>query len=151
MISRTLLFLSILIAAHSSHLQADSTSEIKQALERFNQAFMDADTQTLNTLLTSNYVHTNSGSKPFGKTAWLNWLKTRKQALQDKLFHYKNYSTEELSIQVYGDSAVVTGRNIAEGMNKGQPFQHDIRFTHLWIREPSGWKRAAFHDTSTKK
>ncbi|TQV81062.1 nuclear transport factor 2 family protein [Aliikangiella coralliicola] len=123
---------------------------LRSAIEKFSSAFVKADLKILDKMLTDNYVHTNSGSKPFGKQAWLGWLKTRKQELDNGLLKYDFYKTEELKVYFHGDSAVVTGRNIASGVKGKEPFNIDIRFTHFWVKIEDSWKRAAFHDAKTR-
>lgn len=128
----------------------DEQARLRQSLETFNLAFVKADTITLDKLLHPDYQHTNSGSKAFGKKAWLKWVKSRQPATQSGELTYQQYVTEDLNIQMFGDSAVVTGRNIASGVNNGEPFTVDIRFTHLWVKNSGHWQRAAFHDSKAK-
>ncbi|WP_444995717.1 nuclear transport factor 2 family protein [Aliikangiella sp. IMCC44359] len=134
-------------------LRAQSDNEeqkLRQTIELFGQAFVNADVKTLDALLTEKYRHTNSGSKAFGKTQWLKWIAGRQQATTSGELKYTSYQTEDLQIVLYGGSAVVTGRNIAKGIDKNKAFMVDIRFTHLWVKENEQWKRAAFQDAKTK-
>lgn len=141
-----LLLLQIPAYAKSSNPQA----ELAQAIEKFNQAFMQADIKVLDTLLTEEYLHTNSGSKAFNKASWLNWIKGRQASVKAGTLKYDSYRTEDLEMVFYQDAAVVTGRNIAQGKDADKPFSVDIRFTHLWVKQDGHWKRASFHDAPTK-
>jgi len=123
----------------------DETS-LRQSIALFNQAFISADAETLSQLLHQDYTHTNSGNKAFGKSAWLKWVKSRRLATANGELVYSEYKTEDLVLHIHANSAVVTGRNIARGMNKNKPFIVDIRFTHLWVKADGKWQRAAFHD-----
>lgn len=125
-------------------------TELHQAIKNFNQAFMQADVATLDNLLTEQYLHTNSGNKAFNKASWLKWVGSRQDAVKSGQLKYDSYLTEDLSIIIYQNSAVVTGRNIAKGISAYKPFNVDIRFTHLWVKQQGKWKRASFHDAPVK-
>ena len=63
----------------------------------------------------------------------------------------ESYENADVKIRVYGEVAIVTGRNVAKGKREGKPFITEVRFTHLWVRERGQWKRAAFHDSVLTK
>ena len=44
---------------------------------------------------------------------------------------------EDLAARVHGESAIVTGRNVARGKREGKPFITRLRFTRLWIKDGS--------------
>lgn len=143
---------TILVITAFSNLSAyaGSIELLNKSIQEFNLAFQNADVVTLKDKLTEDYRHTNSGSKAFGKSAWLKWVGSRKARVDDGSLIYRKYDTKELDIQLYENTAVVTGRNIAEGVDNGQEFTVDIRFTHVWVYESGIWKRAAFHDAKAK-
>jgi ketosteroid isomerase-like protein len=45
-----------------------------------------------------------------------------------------------MSVQVYGNSAVVVGIFRIKGMEKGKPYVHRERFIDTWIKRDSGWQ-----------
>ncbi|MEO1263760.1 MAG: nuclear transport factor 2 family protein [Bacteroidota bacterium] len=121
--------------------------EVLQALEKFSQAYREADTKTLADLLTEKYVHSNSGGAIIRKKSWLNWVASRKKLIDHKNLIYTDYFNEDVVVEIYGDAAVVHGINISEGTERGNPFYKKIAFTHTWIKENDQWKRASFHDS----
>ncbi len=124
--------------------------ELRTSVQEFGNAFVKGDVAKLDAMLTERYVHSNSGSKVLGKKEWLNWVKKRSEKIKSGQIKYDTYTTEELLIEIYGNTAVVKGRNRGSGLKDGKPFTLDIRFTHLWVKEAGKWKRAAFHDSPSK-
>lgn len=144
----TYIFSILLLGNSASVFSTEITIESSLAL--FDKAFRHADTVQLEKMLANNYQHTNSGNKPIGKTQWLKWVSGRSRDIKNNTLKYSNYSTIDLVIQNYENFAVVTGRNIADGIDHGKEFKIDIRFTHVWIKELKSWKRLSFHDAPTK-
>jgi ketosteroid isomerase-like protein len=125
----------------------DSRREIENAVGRFSKAFVEADVSILNTLLSEDYIHTNSTGSALNKQQWLEYIKTRRADLEAGRLEIESYENKDLRIRVYGESAIVTGANVAKGKREGKPFVTQLRFTHLWIKQSGQWKRAAFHDS----
>lgn len=142
--------LLLLLQIPADAKETSQETELAQTIEKFNQAFMQADVKVLDTLLTEQYLHTNSGSKAFNKASWLKWIKGRQASVKAGKLKYDSYQTEDLEMVLYQDAAVVTGRNIAKGKDADKAFSVDIRFTHLWVKQDGQWKRASFHDAPAK-
>lgn len=128
----------------------NTVSEVKQAIEKFNAAFLKADVDQLASMLTNQYIHSNSGSAIITKKTWLNYIKKRRKQLDSRQLRVNSYDTSELVIKTYANSAVANGLVVVKGIRNKKPFQSKIRFTHLWIKENGVWKRAAFHDSKLK-
>jgi ketosteroid isomerase-like protein len=125
----------------------DPRQQIQEAVGRFSKAFVEADSSTLDILLSEDYIHTNSTGSVLNKKQWLEYIKIRKAELEAGRLEIESYENTDLRIRVYGESAIVTGANLAKGKREGKPFVTQLRFTHLWIRQSGQWKRAAFHDS----
>lgn len=138
--------LSLFLASCSAAVSPPEDS-VRQAVEKFSQAFKNADAEALSAMLTDDYLHCNNGSEPIGKATWLEFVRSRKIALDAGSLKLREYRNEDVRVVCYGNSAVVSGVNIAEGLRDSQSFSTKIRFTHLWVLEDRVWKRAAFHDS----
>src|SRR5215469_2423220 len=55
--------------------------------------------------------------------------------------------TEHVSVQVYGDSAVVVGIFRVKGTDRGKPFVHRERFVDTWIKSNRAWQCVATTST----
>lgn len=125
---------------------AAADEDILDVVRQIGHAYRDADVETLDRLVTESYVHTNSSSPPIGKDAWLRWVESRRQALDEGRLRVLEYETDELQVVRHGDAAIVTGRNRAVAEEDGARKESAIRFTMVFVREGGAWKRAAFQD-----
>lgn len=125
---------------------------LKTAIDRFGQAFLVADTDTLDSMLVDDYIHVNGGSgNIIRKQAWLNWLKSRKAELQANTLSISRYDVELNSVVVNGKVGIVVGSVTSEGINKQRPFTSVLRFSNTWLCQDNQWFRAAFHDSHLKQ
>ena len=123
----------------------------RESFDRFSEAFLAADVETLAALLTDDYIHTNSGAPPLGRTEWLAWVGGRTARVAAGELVYDDYRVEDLAIRRHGDAAVITGRARGRGRDGDRAFTVDVRFTQLWVDTDDGWRRAAFHDAAAKE
>lgn len=119
---------------------------LKIRMEELNQAFVEADTARLNTLITSDYVHTNGNSAPISRDVWLNYIATRKSALDSGSLEILDYETSEVQIRLLENTAIVNAKVSVSEIRDGQQQQNSYQVTHVWKDEHGLWKRAAFHD-----
>lgn len=116
------------------------------AIEKFNTAFAQGDLETLDSMTTTNYLHTNSSSKVIGKTDWFNYLKKRNTRLESGEITVLRYELDQTKIEYHGPAAIVTGRvTVVVEDSKGTK-ENQYRITNLWVYEAGQWKRAGFHD-----
>ncbi|MGD0920661.1 MAG: nuclear transport factor 2 family protein [Terriglobia bacterium] len=50
---------------------------------------------------------------------------------------------DEMKVRVYGDAAVVLGRNTVKAQYKGKDLSGQYRFTDTWVRKDSRWQCVA--------
>ena len=91
-------------------------------------------------------MHTNSSSTPIGRDAWLAWVSTRREAIEQGRLKVLEYENTDLDIVRHGEVAIVTGRNRTVADQDGTRRSTTLRFTMVWVKTDSGWKRAAFQD-----
>jgi ketosteroid isomerase-like protein len=97
------------------------TERIHAFLSRWTTAERTGDSDTLAALLTDDFY----GVGPLGFVLLRPaWLTRHRQGLA-----YKQFGLEEIRIRLYGDVAVVTGRNNARGTYQGQPLSEALRTT----------------------
>jgi uncharacterized protein (TIGR02246 family) len=120
--------------------------DLLAAVERFGDAYRDGEVEVLAGMLTEDYVHTNSSSTPIGREKWLAWVSTRRTALDEGRLRVLEYENTDIRVVRHGDAAVVTGRNRTVSEESGATKTSSLRFTMVWVKTESGWKRAAFQD-----
>lgn len=151
---KRILWISLLIlmtAVFSPGQSSRSEKEIRALLDRFGKAFVEADAATLEALLADDYAHTNSNGGTLNKTQWLDYIKTRSAELKSGRLRVDSYINDDLKIRIYGNTAVVTGRNTSRGAREGKAFSLQLRFTHVWVKQAGLWRRTAFHDSAIQQ
>jgi len=53
----------------------------------------------------------------------------------------------DMKARVYGDAAVVTGRNTVKETYKGKDISSQNRWTHTWVRRAGRWQCVAAHSS----
>lgn len=54
---------------------------------------------------------------------------------------------DEEQIHIYGDTAIVTGRDHVRGTFKGQSFEQTAHYSKIWVKQNGAWKLALFQET----
>lgn len=118
------------------------------ALQAFTGAFLRADAEALDTLLTADYLHTNGGTGTvLDKTQWLEFIRSRRAELQSGRLQVDRYQATSQEVRWYPAVAVVSSRIVSAGRRDGAPFESRLQVTQVWIRRGERWWRAAFHDS----
>jgi len=84
----------------------------------------------------AEYIHSNG------------WVQTRADVVNDmksgKLV-YRQVTIKSAAVRQYGQSAVVTGLGLFEGINSGTPFKLDLRYTEVYVQSGNRWKLVSRH------
>ena len=72
------------------------------------------------------------------------------KGFQSGSFKYESRQISDLTIRVYGDTAVVTGRSNQKGMENGKDYSGDYRFTRVYVRQKGRWLTVALQATAIK-
>ena len=143
-------FLIIIVLTSCSTYTTEKSpnrDDLYRALDSFNLAFEKGDISQLASMITDNYVHTNGSWRSFGKEKWLGYMRDRKAKIEQGDLIIHSYSTQEVDVQWYGQSAIVTAKITSSGIEDGLAFSKEFRVTNIWVYEGQRWKRAGFHDT----
>jgi len=74
---------------------------------------------------------------------------TREEVLRDLLSPSDTISdarNEQMSVHLFGSTAVVTGWLIVRGRGSSGSFERRYRFTDTWARQAGRWRNVAAHD-----
>lgn len=143
---------TLLIAAFALALAVPATSRAQNAdslelvrLEgEWNRAHLQADTATLHRLWAPSLSVTVPEMPPMSKEDLLRFWRSGRSNIT-------RYETAELSVQVFGDAAVVTGRLRRERNFNGQLVADDWRFTKVYSRRDGVWRVVAYHASVAAK
>ena len=64
--------------------------------------------------------------------------------------HWDVAESDEMTVRLRGDTAIVTGRWRGQGRNGDVQFDYQARFLSTWIREAGEWRNIAYMATEIK-
>ena len=102
----------------------------------WNHALEAKDTKALNMVLASTFVSLDIDGSVTNKSEFLAGIKS-------PAYQPSQAVTEQSSVQVYGDAAVVVGIFRVKGIEKGKPYVRRERFIDTWIKTNGAWQCVA--------
>ena len=116
--------------------QADAQA-VLSAENEFHRAFLAADTKTLDTLLTSEFVWMHGDGMVWTKPQLLEQFRSGKLG-------YKRDDTDSVKVTMYGSAAVVV-RHDSRQYSTGEAI--DFNYTTTYVKQNGAWRVAVFHST----
>ena len=114
-------------------------------LERmWNEAQVDRDAAALDALVDSRFVNTEWDGGVSDKQHFLADIK-------DPLFKPSLVTIQDVKMNFFGTTAVVTGTYHTQGTYKGKAYDHVGRFTDTWVQDGDKWLCVASHTSLIKK
>jgi hypothetical protein len=115
-----------------------SLESVRSAEAQRIQALLAADFAAVDRLLADELTYTHSNAKRDNKAAYLEPFKSGRT-------RYQRLEQSEMSIRLYGETAVMTGRMLSLALVAGAESRTDLRFTSVWIFRDARWQMAAWH------
>jgi ketosteroid isomerase-like protein len=120
---------------------ADNEAEVRAHEDRRFQAMVAGDGAALEKLLHDGLVYTHSSASVDSKASFVEAVVSRRSG-------YQKIERPEEKIQVYGDSAVVTGRARIELQNASGHRTLNLRYTDVWVKSAGAWQMVAWQSTA---
>jgi ketosteroid isomerase-like protein len=102
----------------------------------------------------SSYVQKNYADTFTGGTSWGNW-ETKQSILADMKDSKSNKTNSEaiseVSVRVYGDTAIATYKSTYDSVYHGEPRARTILSTDTFVRQNGSWKQVASHSSELAK
>jgi ketosteroid isomerase-like protein len=127
-------------AASVSADTAAAKKEILRLEEQRNQAILSGDAGALERMTSDDYTFITLRGELRTKSEIVEGFKSGS-------FHYDSRQISELSVRLYGDTAVVTGRSIQNGKENSKDYSGDYRFTRVYVRQHGRWLTVALQAT----
>jgi len=125
--------------------QGDPRESKLLVLERmWNEAQVNRDAAALDALVSMRFVNTEWDGELSNKQEFL-------ADIRDPRFKPTALNIQEVKMNFFGDTAVVTGIYHAQGSYQGKPYDHVGRFTDTWVLESGKWQCVASHTSLIKK
>ena len=141
-IAALIVALSTLAQGQTKSARRTQTETVVEGIRRLDQeriqAQIHADAAALDRIYADDFI----GIGPSGT------VRTKPQVLADFSSHdlsFQSITTDEVTIRVYGNTAVETGRTTTVGQDKGKVVPRDNRFTRVWVRRQGRWRLVANH------
>jgi|SRR5580700_11842981 ketosteroid isomerase-like protein len=125
--------------------QADPRESKLLVLERlWNEAQVNRDASALDALVSSRFVNTEWDGELSDKQKFL-------ADIRDPRFRPTVLTIQDVKMNFFGDTAVVTGIYHTQGTYQGKPYDHVGRFTDTWVMDVGKWQCVASHTSLIKK
>lgn len=132
--------LATAVAAPQQKLISKDAGWVLGLEKAWNQALEAKDTKALDMILASTFVSIDIDGSVASKSEFLASI-----AAPD--YHPSQAVTEESTVQLYGNAAVVVGIFRIKGTEKGKPYTHRERFVDTWIKTNDKWQCVATTST----
>lgn len=125
-------------------LAQQKTGSVEQELLKLEQGWADAivkaDVALLDRMLGDDFTYIDGEGILWTKTTYLSVFKSGEA-------EFSSMVSDEMKVRVYGDAAVVTGRNTIKGTFRGDEHPSQERFTDTWINRDGRWQCVATHSS----
>jgi ketosteroid isomerase-like protein len=135
---RTILIMMITALLCSMHVRAQSTFDTEgresiRALENaWDQAQERGDATALAPILDNSLIYVDYDGKLLTKAEYLARVKANN-------IHMDQIVTEQMNVQMYGNTAIVVGTYRVKGVERGKPYLRRGRFTDTWTLIKKNW------------
>ena len=122
------------------HQDQLAKQEVLQAEQAWTTAFLQLDLATIEQLMADDYTIIQPEGAVWDKAKTLASLRSEQR-------HWDAASSDELSVRLYGETAIVIGRWTAKGVNHGQAFDYQARYQAVWVKRAGRWQIVADQST----
>jgi ketosteroid isomerase-like protein len=135
-----ILLLSGAAAAAQQNSASDEGGRVLALENAWNHALEEKDTKALGMLLANTFLSVDIDGSVASRSEFLASIKAPD-------YQPSQAVTEQSTVQVYGDAAVVVGVFRVKGMEKGKAYMHRERFVDTWIKLNGNWQCVATTST----
>jgi ketosteroid isomerase-like protein len=136
------LWLCLLLApaGGAQTVTSGAEGEVRDTDARRIDAMVAGDTAALAPLLADELTYTHSNALVESKDAFL-------ASIASKTIQYRSLKPSDVKVQLYGETAVITGRVEIQVTLRGQDIALPARFTAVYVRQGGAWRLAAWQTT----
>ena len=114
------------------------------ALERmWNEAQVNRDAVAIASMIGDRFINTEYDGEVSNRGQFL-------AEFADPKFKPSVMSTQNLQVEMYESTAIVTGDYHTKGLYAGKPYEHFGRFTDTWVFQDGKWLCVASHSSLKK-
>lgn len=123
----------------SGPIRANVEQSLRDAERQWMEAFKNRDQNTLNRILDEGFSFTDDQGQIFSKTQYIE--------AAARAINVESYTADDMTIRVFGDTAVVTGRWTGKVTIDGKDASGAFRYTDTFVRRVGRWRAVASQNT----
>ncbi len=134
----------VVTAAVYAQKSADARKLEQEVLDVDTQranAYINGDVATLDRIVADDCSYVHPSGKVETKAELLAGFKA-----QDR--KYKSIKRDDVVVRIYGNTAIVTGRNTISAEYQGKTYDVQNRFTRVYVKESARWRLVAHHGSN---
>ncbi len=112
--------------------------ELIRLAREWDEAMVANDADAIGQFMTDDWTIVGTGGRVGDKATFLELV--RSGALSHDVME-----THDLTVRVYGDTAVTLARGVSGGMYQGQPFREVERVSCVFVRQKGQWRCVLTH------
>ena len=124
----------------SSVARQTTEEELRNLVRTWDAADVKGDTAVLNRLLADEFAFVGGPTK----ADYLASFKTKSDS------YVESAVSKNVTVQIYGNTAVVTGLDTITGKNKGQTYTNRWLFMDVWVKQSGRWQCVKTYSTLAK-
>jgi ketosteroid isomerase-like protein len=127
-----LVFAALSFAAAQNTGDPAAVSNILALEHAWDQAQERGDVKALTAIFDNSLVYVDFDGQILTKAGYLERVKSNST-------HMQQIISEQMSVQIFGETAIVLGSYREKGVEKGRPYLHRGRFTDTWVLISGHW------------
>ena len=139
-LASAMLLLGVFSGAAQQTTKSEEGGRVQALENAWNHALEVKDVKALDMLLANTFVSVDIDGSVASKGEFLASIKSPD-------YQPSQAVTEQSTVQVYGDVAVVVGIFRIKGVAKGKPYVHRERFVDTWVKINGAWQCLATTST----
>lgn len=139
-IAVTVVVVILTIAVLAQQKSGSAEQELLKLEQDWTNANLKADVAVLDRILADDYTWINQEGVLRTKAQNLELIKSGGLVIPSMV-------TDDMKVRIYGDAAVVTGRNTFKATLEGKDFDGQERWTDTWIKRNGRWQCVATHNS----
>jgi ketosteroid isomerase-like protein len=131
----------VFVAAILAQTKSESAEQELITLENeWADAWVKRDVAFFDRIMADDYTWTSPWGEVLTKAHNLALVKSGEDVI-------KSWVLADIEVRVYGDAAVVSGRDTIKETYKGEDVSSQNRWTHTWVKRAGRWQCVAAHSS----
>lgn len=130
-------------ALQKSASEQEEVLQLDRELLEARRLATKGDTTALERILADDFTATSLNGRTASRAQYI------KYSARPNL-SFRNFSTDEVKVRIYGDAAVVTGRTTVTGRDQGEEFNTRFRYTRVYVKRGGRWQIVTSHLTTSE-